>query len=222
MSFWYYYSQEKANRMIKFDIATNEFSLGAMNDFPVEVPKGILLEIPVEYLTIEQVKLQTANNVTQKGMIDVPDTDSEAPSYLTFAQSDRTIDSKASLNMSNREWEVIKILDHRKSQIVYETKSGKHESIWEFLVKWRYLGGSYENMWLEEGDLCNAADMTNEYCKTKKIKFRLKPNLYQLNGVYVKEIKTTPTLYFSENHNSKNVKQRAMQDCYLQKPKNTL
>ena len=137
--------------MIKFDTTTKEFSLGAMNAFPVKVPKGILHEVPVEYLTLEQVKLQTSNNVTQKGLLDVPDTDSEAPSYLTFAQSDRTIDSKASLNMSNREWEVIAIMSHRKSQLVYETEPGKYEPIWEFLVRWRYLGGSYDNTWLEEG-----------------------------------------------------------------------
>ena len=141
--------------MIKFDTTTKEFSLGAKNAFPVEVPKGISLEVPVEYLTFEQVKLQTSNNVTQKGLLDVPDTDSEAPSYLTFAQSDQTIDSKASLNMSNREWEVIAIMSHRKSQLVYETEPGKYEPIWEFLVRWRYLGGSFDNTWLEEGFFFN-------------------------------------------------------------------
>ena len=132
------------------DPKTLEFSLGTVHPFPVEVPKGVLLIIPDKYLSVEQINLQHSNDLLQEGILDHPDTESTTTS-LSFASSSQTVDSRVSLKMANREWEVKAILDHRESETVYETTPGTYEPIWEFLVRWRYLGGSYDNTWLEEG-----------------------------------------------------------------------
>ena len=228
LSFWYYYTEkQKKNRMIKFDKETLKFSMVISSKSPIEVPAGMLVNVDREFLTAEQFELMQANRETREGIFEDLENKSAFQSNFGYASSEQTVDSKASLDMANREWEINAILDHKESETVYEKKTqkkktGKYEPILQFLVKWRSMGGAYEDEWLEEGYLCNSADMVNEYCKAKKLKFRLKPELYQLNGVCVKDIKTTETLYFSANQNAKNVKQRFMQDSYQQQPKNNL
>ena len=124
MSFWYYYTQEGPTRMIKFDPEIRKFSLGEVTLFPVEVPKGVSLGVPDKYLSVEQVRLQQSNDLDKDGILDHPDTISTATTNLSFAPSSQTVDSKVSLKMANREWEVKFILDHRQSRTVYETEPG--------------------------------------------------------------------------------------------------